>query len=77
MAFLEQHGFQYSGEMTEVNLLYSFADPIPDTMLPSGVQAHAVVAETDEISTRVAAQCEVWKQWYVGNVSGDDYATLI
>ncbi len=29
IAFLEQHGFRYSGEFAEVNMLRSLAEPIP------------------------------------------------
>jgi ribosomal protein S18 acetylase RimI-like enzyme len=76
IAFLEQHGFRYSGEFAEVNMLCALAEPIPDSVLPTGCQVRAV-AEADEISNRAAAQREVWLPWTVGNVSDDDYARLM
>lgn len=75
IAFLEQHGFQYSGRFAEVNMLRSLTEPIPDSVLPTGCQVREVEAE--EISNRAAAQREVWLPWTVGNVSDDDYARLM
>ena len=77
IAFLEQHGFRYSGEFAEVNMLRSLAEPIPDAALPAGCQVRAVLADAGEIANRAAAQREVWQPWTVGNVSDDDYATLM
>lgn len=74
--FLEQHGFRYSGEFAEVNMLRTLAGPIPDAVVPTGCQVRAV-AGADEISNRAAAQREVWRPWTVGNVSDDDYARLM
>ncbi|MBN2305821.1 MAG: hypothetical protein JXQ72_15165, partial [Anaerolineae bacterium] len=69
IAFLEQHGFRYSGEFAEVNMLRSLDEPIPESpVLPAGYQIRAV-AETGEISRRAAAQREVWHPWTVGDVS--------
>jgi ribosomal protein S18 acetylase RimI-like enzyme len=76
IAFLEQHGFRYSGEFAEVNMLRSLVEPIPEPVLPAGCQVRAV-AETGEISNRAAAQREVWQPWTVGNISDDDYARFI
>jgi ribosomal protein S18 acetylase RimI-like enzyme len=73
IAFLEQHGFQRGGEFSEVNMLRSLDEPIPETVLPAGYQVRAV-AESGETSNRAAAQREVWHPWTVGNVSVDDYA---
>jgi len=73
IAFLEQHGFRYSGEFAEVNMLRSLDEPIPETALPAGYQVRAV-AEAGEISNRAAAQREVWRPWSVGNVSDENYA---
>jgi GNAT superfamily N-acetyltransferase len=73
IAFLEQHGFRYSGEFAEVNMLRSLAEPIPKAVLPPGCQVRAV-AEAGEIANRAAAQRAVWQPWTVGNVSDDDYA---
>ena len=76
IAFLEQHGFRYSGEFAEVNMLRSLDEPIPESALPAGCQVRAV-AEAGEISNRAAAQREVWQPWTVGNVSDDDYARFM
>ena len=76
IAFLEQHGFRYSGEFAEVNMLRSLDEPIPESVLPTGCQVRAV-AEAGEISNRAAAQREVWQPWTVGNVSDDDYARFM
>jgi len=76
IAFLQQHGFQYSGGFAEVNLLRSLDDPIPEATLPSGYQVRTV-AGTGEVSDRAAIQHDVWHPWAVGNISGDDYAYLM
>jgi mycothiol synthase len=76
IAFLEQHGFRYSGEFAEVNMLRSLNEPIPESVVPIGCQVRAV-AEAGDISNRAAAQREVWHPWTVGNVSDDDYAHFI
>ncbi len=74
--FLRQHGFRYSGEFAEVNMLRSLAEPIPESVLPSGCQVRAV-AETGEIPNRAAAHREVWQPWTDGNVSDEDYACFM
>ena len=76
IAFLEQHGFRYSGDFAEVNMLRSLNDPIPDAALPSGYHIRAV-AEEGELSRRAAAQRGVWQPWTVGNVSDDDYGRFM
>ncbi len=76
IAFLEQHGFRYSGEFAEVNMLRSLDEPIPKSALPAGCQIRAV-AEAGETSNRAAAHREVWHPWTVGNVSDDDYARFM
>jgi ribosomal protein S18 acetylase RimI-like enzyme len=75
IAFLEQHGFR-RGEYAEVNFLRSLDEPIPEAGIPAGYQVRAVAA-AGEISDRAAAEHDVWSQWAVGNVSGDDYALLM
>ena len=75
IAFLEQHGFRYSGEFTEVNMLRSLDEPIPESTVPIGCQVRAV--QVGEISKRAAAQREVWHPWTVGNVSDTDYERLM
>lgn len=75
IAFLEQHGFRYSGEFAEVNMLRSLDEPIPESTLPTGCQVRQV--QEGEISKRAAAQREVWHPWSVGNVSDSDYTRLM
>jgi len=72
LAFLEQHGFRYSGEFAEVNMLRSLDEPIPASVLPAGCQVRAV--GKSEISNRAGAEREVWLPWTVGNISDSDYA---
>jgi mycothiol synthase len=73
IAFLEQHGFRYSGEFAEVNMLRGLDEPIPEPSIPPGYQVRAL-AEAGETSNRAAAHREVWLPWTDGNVSDDDYA---
>ena len=74
--FLEQHGFCYSGEFAEVNMLRSLSEPIPEVPIPPGYRV-CTMAEVDDISDRAAAQREVWRPWTVGNVSDGDYARFM
>jgi len=76
IAFLEQHGFRYSGKFAEVNMLRALADPIPEATLPPGSRVRAL-AEAGETADRAAAQREVWQPWTVGDVDADDYARLM
>ena len=75
IAFLEQHGFRYSGEFAEVNMLRSLDEPIPGSTLPNACHVRAV--REAEIPRRAAAQREVWHPWTVGNVSDRDYARMM
>jgi len=75
LAFLKRHGFHYSGEFAEFNMLRSMDEPIPELPVPTGIQVRAVTE--DEIPERAAAQREVWLPWTVGNVSDEDYAYLM
>ena len=75
IAFLEEHGFRYSGEFAEVNMLRALDEPIPETTIPPDYQIHAV--DVNEISDRAGAQRDVWLPWSVGNINGDDYARLM
>ncbi len=77
IAFLEQHGFRYSGEFAEVNMLRSLDEPIPALVLPTGCQVRAIAADAGEISNRAAAHREVWQPWTDGNVSDDDYVRFM
>lgn len=76
IAFLEQHGFRYSGEFAEVNLMRSLDQPIPESALPTGCQVRAL-AEASDTSDRAGAERDVWLPWTVGNVSDEDYARLM
>ena len=76
MAFLEQHGFQYSGHFAEVNMIRSLAEPIPEPSVPDGYQVREI-APTGELANRASAQREVWHPWTVGEVSDDDYARMM
>lgn len=75
-AFLKEHGFQPGGRFSEVNMLYSLDNPIPEAVIPPGCQVRAV-AETGDLANRAGAQREVWHPWSVGNVSDDDYALFM
>ena len=72
IAFLEKHGFRPGGEFSEVNMLCSLDEPIPEAVIPAGCQLRSV--EASDIPDRAAAHREVWHPWTVGNVSDDDYA---
>jgi len=74
IAFLEQHGFRYSGEFAEVNMLRSLDELIPASVLPAGYQVRPIADNMDEIANRAAAYREVWQPWTDGNISDDDYA---
>ncbi len=75
IAFLEQHGFRPGGQFSEVNMLRSLDEPIPEAVVPAGFQVRAV--EESEVPGRAAAQREVWQPWTVGNVCADHYARLM
>jgi ribosomal protein S18 acetylase RimI-like enzyme len=75
IAFLEQHGF-HRGAYTEVNMLRTLDELIPEAALPDACKVREV-AETGEVAARAAVQREVWQPWTVGNVSDDDYARLM
>lgn len=74
--FLGQHGFRYSGEFAEVNMLHSLAGPIPAPVLPPGFHVRAL-GEGREIAKRAAAHREVWQPWTDGDVSDEDYAKFM
>ena len=76
LAFLEEHGFRPGGPFSEVNMLRSLDEPIPEAAIPAGYQVRAVAGGGDS-PNRAAAQREVWRPWTVGDVSDDDYAYLM
>ncbi len=57
-------------------MLRALDGPLPDAPLPAGFQVRAL-AEHGEESLRAAAEREVWLQYTVGNISGDDHAALM
>jgi ribosomal protein S18 acetylase RimI-like enzyme len=74
-AFLEQHGFHPGGEFSEVNMLRSLDEPIPDSVIPAGYEIRSMSGE--DIARRAEIQHEVWQPWTVGNVSEKDYACFM
>jgi ribosomal protein S18 acetylase RimI-like enzyme len=76
ITFLEQHGFRYSGEFAEVNMIRSLEGPLPEALPPVGWQVRSLAA-AGEISERASAHREVWQPWTVGNVSEEDYAAFM
>jgi mycothiol synthase len=76
IAFLERHGFRYSGQFAEVNMLRATAEPIPESMVPPGYQVRGL-DEAGDASNRAGAERDVWLPWTDGNVTDDDYARLM
>ena len=74
--FLGQHGFRYSGEFSEVNMLRPLDRPIPDSPLLVGCQVRAV-ADGSDIPRRAAAHRAVWQPWTDGDISDDDYVRFM
>lgn len=74
--FLVQHGFRYSGEFAEINMLRVLADPIPEPVSPRGYQIRSI-AETNDIPKRAAAHREVWQPWTDGNISDEEYVSFM
>jgi ribosomal protein S18 acetylase RimI-like enzyme len=74
IAFLEAHGFQ-RGEYAEVNMLCPLQAEIPEPVVRSGFLVRSFAVES-ELTSRAAAQREVWHPWTVGNVSDADYAAF-
>jgi len=72
-SFLEQHGFHEGGGFSEVNMMRSLQEPIPDPLNPAGIQVRPL-AETGELSSRADVQRQVWHPWSVGILSDADYA---
>lgn len=71
IAFLEQHGFHPGGEFSEVNMLRSLNEPIPDSLIPAGYEIRSM--SDDDIARRAEVQRAVWQPWSVGNVCEEDY----
>ncbi len=76
IAFLENHGFQPGGEFSEVNMIRSLDEPIPEAVVLPGCQVRAL-SEEEDIPSRAEAHREVWQPWTVGNVSDDEYANFM
>ena len=73
--FLRQHGFRYSSEFAEVNMLRVLTDPIPEPVSPPGYQIRSI-AETNDIPKRAAAHRQVWQPWTDGNISDEAYVSF-
>lgn len=71
--FLVQHGFRYSGEFAEVNMIRSLDEQIPSSVLPTGYQVRGI-AERGEDAKRAAAHRQVWLPWTDGDIRDEDYA---
>ena len=76
IAFLEGHGWCYRGESAEVNMIRSFAGPIPEGVLPTGFVIRGL-AGPHESEERAAAEHDVWQPYTVGDVTGEQYAALM
>jgi mycothiol synthase len=76
IAFLEQHGFHYSGQFAEVNMIRSLAGPLPAVVVPPGCQVRPL-AGTGEAAARAEGERDVWLPWTDGNIGDDDYARLM
>jgi ribosomal protein S18 acetylase RimI-like enzyme len=77
IAFLEQRGFSYRGQFSEVNMLRSLAEPVPEPVIPAGCQVRPVAETPVEIARHAAIQRAVWLPWTVGNISDQDYALFM
>ena len=76
IAFLEQHGFQYSGKFAEENMLRSLSVPIPEVAIPEGCRVCSM-AEMEGISDRAAVERDVWLPWSVGNITDEEYGRFM
>lgn len=76
ISILERHGFRYYGELTEVNMIRSLAEPIPQVAPPTAFRVRAV-SDDDGVHMRAEAQRKVWQPWSVGNVTDEDYARFM
>ena len=74
--FLAQHGFRYSGEFAEVNMLRLLAGPVPEPVSPPGYQIRSI-AEQSDVPERAAAHREVWQPWSDGNIGDEAYASFM
>ena len=74
--FLGQHGFRYSGEFAEVNMLRKLTAPIPEPVVANGFQIRAMT-DLSEAPKRAAAHREVWLPWTDGDISDEQYANFM
>jgi mycothiol synthase len=74
--FLENNGFRYRGQFSEVNMLRKMDQPIPQLKIPAGYQV-LCMAQVDDIADRAAAHRDVWQPWSVGNISTADYCRFM
>jgi len=76
MAFLEQCGFRQGGQFSEVNMIRSLEEPIPDVEIPAGCQVRSM-GGAEDLNNRAEAQRQVWHPWTVGDVSDENYANFM
>ncbi len=74
--FLGQHGFRYSGEFAEVNMLRTLSGPIPEPVVPPGYQIRAITG-SEEAPARAAAHREVWLPWTDGDITDEQYSVFM
>jgi GNAT superfamily N-acetyltransferase len=74
--FLGQHGFRYSGEFAEVNMLRTLSAPIPEPVTAPGYQLRAL-SGIEEAPARAAAYREVWLPWTDGDISDEQYVAFM
>lgn len=74
--FLGQHGFRYSGEFAEVNMLRALSGPLPESVAPPGYQIRAL-SGAEEAPARAAAHREVWLPWTDGDITDDQYVAFM
>lgn len=76
IAFLERHGFSYSGRFAEVNMLRSLIEPVTQIAVPNNCRVCSM-GEFADISDRAAAERDVWLPWSVGNITDEDYVRFM
>lgn len=74
--FLREHGFRYSGEFAQINMLRSLDASVPMAAPPAGCQVCAVAGAGDA-PQRAAAHRAVWQPWTDGNISDEEYLAFM
>lgn len=76
IAFLEEHGFRYRGELAEVDMIRSLDGPLPEPVAVEGFEVRGMNG-LEEVTERAAAEQDVWQAYTVGDVSGEQYAAFM